>query len=103
MIPLVLPGFRRKGWLAAFLLVGYPVIAHTLFYGGLFGLPVIDTARWGGLFLTLVISGVGIVASLPVGVLLALGRRSRMPVVRTLCVGFIEFIRGVPQIGRAHV
>src|SRR3546814_12333212 len=81
MIPLFLPNFRRKGWLAAFLLVGYPFIAYTLFYGGLFGLPVIDTARWGALLLTLVISGVGIVASLPVAVLLALGRCPRMPVV----------------------
>jgi His/Glu/Gln/Arg/opine family amino acid ABC transporter permease subunit len=61
-------------------------------------LPWVETPLWGGLFLTLVIAGVGIVASLPIGVVLALGRRSNMPIVRALCVGFIELWRGVPLI-----
>jgi general L-amino acid transport system permease protein len=97
-IPLFLPQFRHKLALAAGLLLVYPVIAFFLFHGGAFGLPVVRTSLWGGLFLTLVISGVGIVASLPIGVLLALGRRSEMPVVRMLCVGFIELVRAVPLI-----
>jgi general L-amino acid transport system permease protein len=63
-----------------------------------FGLRVVETALWGGLFLTLVIAGVGIVASLPLGILFALGRRSDMPIVRAVCITFIEVMRGVPLI-----
>lgn len=80
------------------LLVVYPIIAFVLFKGGLFGLPNVETSRWGGLLLTLVIAGVGMTAALPLGVLLALGRRSKMPAIQTLCVTFIEFWRGVPLI-----
>jgi general L-amino acid transport system permease protein len=80
------------------LLFVYPVIAFVLFKGGLFGLPDVETSRWGGLLLTLVIAGVGMTAALPLGVLLALGRRSTMPAIQTLCVTFIEFWRGVPLI-----
>ncbi len=80
------------------LLVIYPIIAFILFKGGLFGLPDIETSRWGGLFLTLVIAGVGMTAALPLGVLLALGRRSEMPAIQTLCITFIEFWRGIPLI-----
>ncbi len=61
-------------------------------------LPEVETPLWGGLFLTLVIAVTGIVASLPIGVVLALGRRSSMPIIRAVCVGFIEFWRGVPLI-----
>jgi general L-amino acid transport system permease protein len=61
-------------------------------------LPEVETPLWGGLFLTLVIAIVGIVASLPIGIVLALGRRSNMPIIRAVCVGFIEFWRGVPLI-----
>ncbi len=75
----------------------YPLIALLLLYGGA-GLAIVETDRWGGFLLTLVIGVVGIVASLPIGILLALGRRSEMPVVRTLCVVFIEIVRGVPLI-----
>lgn len=61
-------------------------------------LPEVETPLWGGLFLTLVIALVGIVASFPLGIVLALGRRSKMPIVRAICVAFIEFWRGVPLI-----
>lgn len=57
-----------------------------------------ETSRWGGLLVTLVVAVTGIVASLPLGIVLALGRRSRLPIVRWLCVAFIEFWRGVPLI-----
>ncbi|MBL8258590.1 MAG: amino acid ABC transporter permease [Candidatus Competibacteraceae bacterium] len=79
------------------LLLAFPVVAFLLLRGGL-GLPVVDTSSWGGLLLTLVIAGVGMTAALPLGVLLALGRRSDMPAIQTLCVTFIEFWRGVPLI-----
>jgi general L-amino acid transport system permease protein len=62
------------------------------------GLPPVETALWGGLMLTLVIAVVGITASLPLGILLALGRRSSLPVIRVTSIVFIEFWRGVPLI-----
>ena len=61
-------------------------------------LSEVSTHKWGGLMLTLVIGVVGIALSLPIGIVLALGRRSNMPAIRLLCVIFIEFIRGVPLI-----
>ncbi len=96
--PLFFEGVKGKRWIGLWLLVGYPIVAYYLFTGGIFGMPIVETPLWGGLFLTLVIAGVGITASLPLGVVLALGRRSTMPIVRTLCVCFIELWRGVPLI-----
>jgi general L-amino acid transport system permease protein len=63
-----------------------------------FGTRSRETRQWGGLTLTLIIASVGIAGALPLGILLALGRRSKMPVVRVLSVIFIEFWRGVPLI-----
>ena len=94
---LLIPGLPYKKWIGIFALFIYPIIAFILLYGG-FGLEVVETAKWGGLMLTLVVAIVGIVASLPLGILLALGRRSDMPLVRAVCVIFIEFWRGVPLI-----
>jgi len=62
------------------------------------GLRPVDTVLWGGVLVTIVVAAVGIVVSLPLGILLALGRRSHMPVVRSLSVIFIEFVRGVPLV-----
>ena len=75
----------------------YPIIAYFLLVGGL-GLEPVETTKIGGFALNVLIGVTGIAASLPLGILLALGRRSHMPVVRPLCVMFIEFIRGVPLI-----
>jgi general L-amino acid transport system permease protein len=86
-----------KIWTGAFLFLIYPFIAFLLFYGGL-GLKPVDTSLWGGLMLTLIIAVTGIAVSLPVGVVLALGRRSAMPVIRIVTIAFIEFVRGVPLI-----
>jgi His/Glu/Gln/Arg/opine family amino acid ABC transporter permease subunit len=61
-------------------------------------IPLVDTRRWGGLLLTLVLTVVTILASFPIGVLLALGRRSSLPAVRWVCTAFIELVRGVPLI-----
>ncbi len=61
-------------------------------------LQPVDTVLWGGVLVTIVVASVGIVVSLPLGILLALGRRSKMPVVRSLSVIFIEFVRGVPLV-----
>jgi general L-amino acid transport system permease protein len=58
----------------------------------------VSWVKWGGLFLTLVISGIGITSALPLGIMLALGRRSRMPIIRVICITFIELFRSVPLI-----
>ena len=87
-----------KKWIALFMLTIFPFLAWSLLYGSIFGLTIVPTSRWGGLMLTLVIAVFGIVASLPVGIVLALGRRSAMPIIKTICVVFIEFWRGVPLI-----
>ncbi|WP_019612967.1 amino acid ABC transporter permease [Psychromonas ossibalaenae] len=80
------------------LILLFPVVCFVLISGGGFGLEVVETEKWGGLMLTVLVAAVGIIASFPIGIILALGRQSHMPIVKTLCVGFIEFVRGVPLI-----
>jgi general L-amino acid transport system permease protein len=98
LVPLMVPQIPGKVWSSLYLLVVFPVLAVILLPGGIFGLRHIPTDLWGGLLVTLVISSTGIAAAFPIGIILALGRRSRMPIVRWLSVGFIEVIRGVPLI-----
>lgn len=76
----------------------YPVIAGVLLVGGIFGLEHVPTDQFGGLMLNVIIGVTGIAFSLPIGIALALGRQSHLPIIRVLCVSFIEFIRGVPLI-----
>uniref|UniRef100_UPI003F299F5F amino acid ABC transporter permease n=1 Tax=Rhizobium sp. F40D2 TaxID=3453141 RepID=UPI003F299F5F len=97
LVPMLIPSAPRKGLNAILLFGALPIIAFWLLHGG-YGLEVVETPLWGGLMVTLVLSFVGIAVSLPCGILLALGRRSKMPVIRMLCVTFIEVIRGVPLI-----
>lgn len=96
--PLFVSAMPRRGLYGIAFLVIYPIIAYCLLSGGVFGLEHVRTSRWGGLMLTLVIAAVGIAGALPLGILLALGRRSDMPAIRVICVTFIEFWRGVPLI-----
>ena len=77
--------------------LAYPLIGVWLLTGGL-GLEHVGTHLFGGLMLTLTIGVTGIVFSLPLGILLALGRQSDLPIIKYFCIGFIEFIRGVPLI-----
>lgn len=77
--------------------LAYPVVAYVLIFGGL-GLESVETAAIGGVLLTMIIGLVGISGSLPLGILLALGRQSDLFIVKTISTGFIEFIRGVPLI-----
>ena len=86
--------FRKMGLYYA---LAYPFIAAWLLLGG-WGLEPVDTDEFGGFMLTLVIGVTGIAFSLPIGILLALGRQSKLPIIRVFSVGFIEFIRGVPLI-----
>ena len=91
---------RRAASLGAiYFFVVLPLLSFVLLHGAPpIGLAVVPTALWGGILVTMVVATVGIVVSLPLGILLALGRRSEIPVVRWLSVGFIEFVRGVPLI-----
>ncbi|MDX1713370.1 MAG: ABC transporter permease subunit, partial [Halomonas venusta] len=95
---LAIPRLPLKRWVAIFALIGFPIVAYVLLHGGYFDMPRVPTHRWGGLLLTLLLATVGMVGALPIGIVLALGRRSNMPIVKSFCVVFIEFWRGVPLI-----
>src|ERR1043166_6502601 len=89
----------RRDLGALYFFVVLPIVSFILLKGWpLIGLTQVDTALWGGALVTIVVATVGIVVSLPVGILLALGRRSRMPAVKLFSVIYIEFVRGVPLI-----
>ena len=84
---------------AVYFFVVLPILSFVLLSGEpLIGLASVPTSLWGGILVTIVVATVGIVVSLPLGILLALGRRSDIPVVRLFSVMFIEFVRGVPLI-----
>ena len=87
-----------KGIVAFITFFLYPIVAFILFHGGYFGLPVVETHKWGGFMLTLILATIGMVCALPIGIILALGRRSNMPFAKSVCIVFIEFWRGVPLI-----
>ena len=98
LIPLMMPRVPGKLWLSIYMLVVFPVVAVILLRGGVLWLPFVGTEMWGGLLLTLVVASAGIAGSFPLGILLALGRRSDLPIVRWFSVGYIELIRGVPLV-----
>jgi general L-amino acid transport system permease protein len=98
LAPLLIPRVPCKRVNAILFFGVFPIVGFFLLVGGVLGLPHVETRLWGGLLITLVISFTGIIGSLPLGVLLALGRRSELPIIRTLSVVFIEFWRGVPLI-----
>ncbi len=88
---------RDLGVIYAFIVT--PVCSYILLSGApMLGLAKVDTVLWGGVLVTIVVSAVGIVFSLPIGILLALGRQSKMPAVKLFSVMFIEFVRGVPLV-----
>ena len=102
LIALVISGFlsppKIKKYIIIFLLFVFPFIAINLISGGNFGLEWVETTAWGGLSLTFIISIFALLFCFPVGMFLALGRRSSAPVIRYSSIGFIEFWRGVPLI-----
>jgi general L-amino acid transport system permease protein len=100
-------GLAWLGWLRAprrslgaiYFFVVLPFLSFVLLRGAPpIGLAVVPTALWGGILVTMVVATVGIVVSLPLGTLLALARRSEIPLMRWIAVAFIEFVRGVPLI-----
>ncbi len=99
-ILLVIFSHNRRFWNKTLLyvwLVGV-VVMGIIMHGGLFGLSAVETTKWSGVILTLMLSLFGLTAAYPLGVLLALGRRSSLPAIKTLSVVYIELIRGVPLI-----
>ncbi len=89
----------KRNWAAAFFFIILPVVAYFLLLGApSIGLEKVTTERLGGMVVTFIVAVVGIVVSLPLGILLALGRRSNLPIVKGFCVIFIELVRGVPLI-----
>ncbi|MDL0429942.1 amino acid ABC transporter permease [Marinobacter sp. TBZ242] len=97
-VPQFIEGFPWRKWFGLFGLTGLPVVGYFLVPGGSFGLEAVESSKWGGLMLTLILAYIGIIASLPIGIVLALGRRSEMPIIRGICVVFIEVWRAVPLI-----
>ncbi len=90
----------RRNWkksLAYYWIIGL-VVMGVLLKGGIFGLVSVESTKWGGLLLTLLLSVFGLTAAYPLGIALALGRQSKMPTVKALSVAYIELIRGVPLI-----
>ena len=79
-------------WSAGLIVIG------VLMWGGVFGLPYVENERWGGLILTLLLTTFGLAFAFPLSIMLALGRRSELPLIRALCIAYIELIRGVPLI-----
>ena len=100
LVSLLFISRNRNYWHA---ILGYSwiislVIMGILLKGGIFGLEPVDIEKWGGIILTLLLSVFGLTAAYPLGIILALGRQSKMPVIKTFCVFYIELIRGVPLI-----
>ncbi len=96
---LLWPRIPHKAWGALYFFVVFPFVAFLLLTGATWaGLRPVATNLWGGILVTMVISTIGIVVSLPFGILLALGRRSKLPIIKLVSIIFIEVVRGVPLI-----
>jgi len=99
-VAMILASCDRRLWgrrLAILWLVGL-ITVGVLMWGGILGMTYVETSLWNGLPLTLILATLGTVFAFPLAILLALGRRSRLPAVRAICVGYIELVRGVPLI-----
>ncbi len=97
-VPVMRERGRHRGVFVILLLTLFPLLAGILLVGDVPGLPYVDTSLWGGLMLDVIISFVTVAGALPLGILLALGRRSELPVMKYLSIGFIELWRGVPLL-----
>jgi len=93
----LLTGFAEGGRLGMWIQRYLPFL-NPLLFGLAERMPVVETGLWGGLLLTFLLALIGIVASFPIGVLLALGRQSKLPVLKAFCILFIEIVRGVPLV-----
>jgi general L-amino acid transport system permease protein len=96
--PLLIKKLPFRIFFLSISLLLFPVFSWLILEGTTLGLETVPTSKWGGLMLTLIIASVGIVAALPLGTILALGRRSQLPIIKTICILFIELWRAVPLI-----
>jgi general L-amino acid transport system permease protein len=96
--PMFIKGFKYRRLFATLLILVWPIASGLLLSGGVLGLEPVGTQLWGGFMVTLVVAVVGIAASLPIGIALALARRSSLPLIRWLAIAVIEGIRGAPLI-----
>ena len=98
----LIPNKNLKKFLTGYYVIVYPIVAYLLIYylisGGSFNLVWVETGAWGGLSLNFIVSFFSLIFCFPLGVILALGRRSKLPIIKYLSIGFIEFWRGVPLI-----
>jgi general L-amino acid transport system permease protein len=99
-IGLYIVSAMRRFWRKelALIWIGTLALIGLLMWGGVFGLSYVPQERWGGLVITLILSTFGIALAFPLSILVALGRRSRLPAIKTLCILYVELIRGVPLI-----
>ncbi|MEP6609496.1 MAG: ABC transporter permease subunit, partial [Burkholderiaceae bacterium] len=100
IVAMLVASCTRPLW-SRWLVLAWAIVFAAFFIlmrGGVFGLSAVETDRWGGLPLTLLLSTIGIAAAFPIAVLVALGRRSHLPALRTICIVYVELIRGVPLI-----
>src|SRR5258706_5435716 len=100
MAALLVASCTRPLW-SKWLVVAWVIVLAAFFilmHGGLFGLALVETSRWGGLPLTMLLSVLGIACAFPLAILVALGRRSHLPAIRSLCIVYVELIRRVPLI-----
>jgi general L-amino acid transport system permease protein len=97
-VPVLRDGTRHRWLFVLLLLTVAPVLAAILLCGGVLGLAYVDTSLWGGLMLDVIVTFVTVAGSLPLGILLAFGRRSQLRVIQVLSIGYIEIWRGVPLL-----
>ncbi|MBV5335462.1 amino acid ABC transporter permease, partial [bacterium] len=88
----------RAFWRSGLVLVWATVLAYffTVMHGGVLGLGVVDTDRWGGLPLTIMLATLCMAMAFPIALVVALGRRSNLPAIRSVCTVYVELVRGVP-------
>ena len=100
MVGLLVVSCTRAFWRPALVLLWAVVLFafFALMYGNVFGLTKVETDRWGGLPLTILLASLSIVSAFPIALLVALGRRSNLPAIRSFCTIYVELIRGVPLI-----
>ncbi|PID47527.1 MAG: amino acid ABC transporter permease [Proteobacteria bacterium] len=90
--------FIKNNFAKFAILSAYFILVAIFTIGGIFGLEYVPTDKWGGLMLSILVAATGIIFSFPIGIIVAFGRQSKLPIIKSVCVTYVEFIRGVPLI-----
>ena len=99
LVALAISRRGQKSFIALSAIVLFPIFAALMLRGGIFGLTPVPTSEWGGMLLTLVIAVTTIASAIPLGLGLALARRSKLPVISRIATSYIEVVRGLPFVG----